>query len=265
MSKENIEKALQKWLSISDMVPFDVIMATALAPLFQGDAIWLLVVGPSGSGKTELVRALRGDYVVSVDTITSNSLISGLKVPGKDETFGMLETLDKKLLVIKDLTTMLEKTAASRDDTVFAQLRSAYDGEYAAFHGSGHRRQAYKAQFGLIGAVTPAIDRYRAVNSALGERFLTIRIEMDPNEENEAIEKSQDNRGTETAMRQEIGHAVTTTLNEYRDIATEIGCPLIQGPDLKKIRALSYLLSHMRTEVARDHRHNIIGTPSPAS
>jgi hypothetical protein len=30
MGKENIEKALKKWLSISDMIPFDVIIATAL-------------------------------------------------------------------------------------------------------------------------------------------------------------------------------------------------------------------------------------------
>jgi hypothetical protein len=43
MSKENIEKALKTWLSISDMIPFDVIMATALAAMFPGDPVWLIV------------------------------------------------------------------------------------------------------------------------------------------------------------------------------------------------------------------------------
>ena len=101
---------MYKWFKLKDMIPSDVIMATALAVMFPGDPVWLLVVGPPGSGKTELVRAFpEGPHATAIDSMTKYSLVSGLKVSGKEETFGMIENLDGKVLLIKDLTVMLEK------------------------------------------------------------------------------------------------------------------------------------------------------------
>jgi hypothetical protein len=260
VSREDIHKAIHKWYSIDDMVPSDVVMATALGILFPGDPIWLLVIGPSGSGKTALVEGFsNSEHVYATDTLSSKSLISGLKLPGSGDQWGIIGDLDGKILIIKDLTVMLQ-AAIPGADNIFSQLRAAYDGEYAAVHGSGHKRQIFKGRFGVIGAVTSAIDQFRAINSALGERFLSIRIRQD---RVKSVLRSQENYTHEEIARQEIRHAVTTTLNEYRELATEMGAPDIMEPDLGKIRALADMVALMRTEIPRDRMHKILYVPEP--
>ncbi len=260
MRKEVLE-SFHKWLKFDDEYPLDIVMACGLAVLFPGDPLWLLVVGAPGAGKTEMVRAFKGQYVYPLEILTSNTLISGLRDNNNQhKRHGILQDLDNKLLVIKDLTTMLQSTSNARSETnVFNQLRAAYDGELSAAHGSGLKKQDVKSRFGLIAAVTPVVDRFRALNSSLGERFVTVRIHQDSAE---AIKKAQEHTGLEDQMRPELQTVVEETLNYYQKCGNMFGVPSLDNDDLKKIQGLGELIAKLRTEVDRDsYKRTILSIP----
>lgn len=259
--RELVLDTFQQWLYLEDIAPFDVIIATALATFFPGDPLWLLVVGAPGSGKTEIVRSFNGDYVYALDSLTSKTLVSGLKDKKSNKHYGILPDLNGKLLVIKDLTVMLQYANVPRpEDNVFNQLRAAYDGEYAAAHGSGHKRQHFEAKFGLIAAVTPAVDRFRALNTSLGERFLTIRVSPDSTK---AIAKAQYNCGKEVAMREDLGNIMRLAMEFYRDEGLKNGLPVLCPDNIGKIAALGDLTARLRSEVDRDRLRHITTLPQP--
>jgi hypothetical protein len=54
---------------------------------------------------------------------------------------------------------------------------------------------------GLIAGVTPAIERYQAMDQALGERFVNYRIA--PADREKQVEKAMENVGREKEMRHE--------------------------------------------------------------
>lgn len=257
--RDQILDTFQRWLYIDDIVPLDIIMATSLAIFFPGDPIWLLVVSPPGGGKTEMVRSFTGDYVYSLDSLTSRTLVSGLKEKRTKQHYGILPDLDGKLFVIKDLTVMLQYANIPRpEDNVFNQLRAAYDGEYAAAHGAGHKRQYFKARFGLIAAVTPIVDRYRALNVSLGERFITIRINQNSSR---AIEKAQQNCGKEDTMRTELGDIIRFAMQFYKEQGENSGLPILCNNDTRKIAALGDITAKFRSEVERDRTRHIVTLP----
>ena len=257
--RDDILRVFHKWLWIEDEVPLDIIVSTALASMFPGDPIWILVIGPPGCGKTEIVRALSGEWVYSIDSITSKTLISGLKEKGKETKFGIIQDLHEKLLVIKDLTVMLQSNPyAKSEDNIFSQLRAAYDGEYASAHGAGHKRQYYKARFGLIAAVTPIVDRYRSLNTSLGERFLSIRISQDSIR---AIEKAQENCGREETMRLELQQVLAESFRQYKELGKSVGLEPLNFDDALRIRALGNILAKMRSEVVRDKLRHPVAIP----
>ena len=133
--REQIFEILHKWLYIGDEMGIDCILATAISSLMPGDPLWLFVVAPPGGTKTELIRGFKGPHVYSVDTLTPQALLSGLK--GKaGEKLDILDDLDGKLLIIKDFTAILTKPQRVRDE-LFGRLRAVYDGNLEAAFGSG--------------------------------------------------------------------------------------------------------------------------------
>ena len=208
------------------------------------------------SGKTEIVRAFTGDQIYSLDSFTTKTMISGL-VDSKDKskTFGILPDLNGKLLIIKDLTLMLQTMRP--EDSVFAYLRAAYDGELAIAHGSGHKRQYYKSKFGIIAAVTPVVDRFRNINSVLGERFISIRMSQNPTM---AIKQAQRNSGHEDEMRRELSESVAEGLEYYGSIGTG-GIPTLSPGDIEKTEMLGDLSARLRSGVDRDRARSVIGDP----
>jgi hypothetical protein len=236
-------------------------MSTVLAAMFPGhDPVWLMVVSPPGGGKTEIVRTLTGPYIYSVDTLTNKSLVSGLKEKGGKQRSGILGDLDGKVLVIKDLTIMLENQRYG-EESVFGQLRAAYDGEYAAVHGSGMKRQAFRSTFGLIAAVTPVIDQYRNIHTSLGERFLTTRIFH--SDRLKVITKSRQNTDHKEEQRGELATVVKHAISFYKELGELQGIPEIEEYDLQKIDYLSELIALCRCPVKRDHQHKVVSDPEP--
>lgn len=191
----SIHEALGKMTSsphAHDLIELVLATATSL-PLCQVDhaaPIWLMVEGNPSSGKTEAVFTLKGvNSVFALDTLTENSFLSGYvedKVPGQKSKGKkkpqLLDQLDGKTVVIKDLTTLL----SGRDDKVkkvLGELQSIYDGEFSKATGTvGVLRS--KSVFALIACVTPAaIRRHRQYMSMIGGRFLTFRLPALTNDE----------------------------------------------------------------------------------
>lgn len=135
---------------------------------------WLIINGPSGGGKTEAIRPFDDQpNSISVSTISENALMSGYRgSSGKDPS--LMNHLDNRVLLIKDLTSMLSVREESLLK-VMGELRDAYDGN-AAKAGGTTGLVKYEARFGVIACCTSVIDRVLGRLQVLGERFLQVRV-----------------------------------------------------------------------------------------
>lgn len=253
IDREQVLEVVNRWLQIGDVEAVDVIMAVAIAIYLPGDPLWLHVVAPPGGTKSELLRALQGHKVVSISTLTPQTLISGLKGHGED--IDLLPKLDGKLLIIKDFTSILSKKGEDQA-AIFADLRESYDGYLEKSFGSGVGIKGYKSSFGLIAGVTPAIDMFRTVHALLGERFLRVNVVGD---EQGAVNRSSELEGQEKPMREEMGR----TIGGYLSRAGEWidGDILVEDRFLHQLRALAQITAALRSPVARDRQHHVLYHP----
>ena len=115
------------------------------------------------------------------------------------------------ILLCKDFSGVLSMHREDRARAL-AALREIFDGSWSRPVGTGGGRVlTWHGKCGLVGAVTPSIDRHSAVLGALGERFVLYRLAVD-----DPIEQGLRrlaNRGKEEAMRAEIAEAVTGLLH----------------------------------------------------
>lgn len=254
--RDEILSTFNKWLHIEDEDGIDIIFATAIASMIPGDPIWLFVVASPGATKTEIVRAFDGPHIYPVDWITPQSLISGFRAK-KGVNIDILPDLDGKLLVIKDFTTILEKPEKTKDD-LFSSLRAAYDGSLAIAFGSGVKRKAVTARFGILAAVTQAIDKYYKIHTLLGERFLKLRPFTD---RKQAVKSAIKHSGQENAMREETKEVIRIALDFYKLRAKNPRQP--SDDTAEKIGALADLTAILRTGIPRGHGHEIRHEPEP--
>ena len=163
-------------LDIDDLGVVDFVLATVVAvwhPCCQ-EIPWGYIVSPPGSGKTEATRPLK-DYpgCIFVSSPTENALISGHKSENGEDP-SLIALLDKKTIVIKDLTPVIsgnpQKTAK-----ILGDYRDAFDGFCSKASGTAGLR-SYEATFGVLAAVTDMIDKFTEDFQQLGERFLTFRM-----------------------------------------------------------------------------------------
>jgi hypothetical protein len=256
---EKVYSVYKKWLHMDNTEVLDVLFGTIIANRYAGEPLWLFLVATSGGSKTELLTSLNeGPNIVTTSSMTPKSLISGAQTrDGSDPS--LIPKLDGKVLLIKDFTVMLKNNESVKDE-LFGILRDAYDGKIEKDFGSGVHR-AYTSKFGIIAAVTNAIDQFTDGESALGERFLKFRISIteDPIKRLEYIRRAQSNSGKELEMRQElsdIGKAVISYAYEKK--------PEIPKELTERIIMLSQFIAMMRATVQRDkfHKDHIIYAPS---
>jgi hypothetical protein len=229
-------------------------VATAISICLPGDPVWLFLVGPAGSSKTELLRSFKGEHIHSISALTPQTFISGLK--GIQNT-DLLPKLDGKLLIIKDFTSILSKKGEDQA-AIFADLREAYDGYLEKSFGSGVGTKGFQSKFGLIAAVTDAIDKYHIVHSQLGERFLKCRLRTNPKA---AIDRASELAGQEEEMRKELSFATTSVFNCYSNIAKELVLVEVEDNIQERIKALANITAKLRSEVPRDRLHKVLYHP----
>jgi hypothetical protein len=245
----------------SEIIDFTLLSAVALR-WRGGNPLWTQIIGAPGSGKTAHLELLKGwKDTEFVSRLSSNSLISGYKEPGDDETdYSFLPLLDNKLLIVKDFTTILQGPREERD-SVIGQLRDIYDGHASRVMGNVGKRE-YESKFNMILATTYLIDGFHSINQQLGERFISRR--------EYSIERN------DLAVRAFHNAILNNGRFDLTDIRTDIRvflshlpiCPLyaFKWPQIyvHKITMLADFIALARSHVTRERDgRSISGRPSP--
>ena len=248
---EDTLAVFRKWLYLPDPGSVLASLGAYAANRLHGSPVWLLLVGAPGSGKTEPLSALaRLPDAHLTGTLTEASLLSG--TPKREKATGakgglLRELGDFGVIIAKDFTSVLNMSRDARASTL-AALREIFDGSWTRHVGSdGGRTLTWHGKVGLIGAVTPTIDRAHAVTAAMGERFLYFRL---PPIGAEAIAHTAlRQRGSKAAlMRNELAEATAAVLarsegREPRELSDAEEDDLV---------ALATLVARVRSAVERD-------------
>lgn len=253
----------KKWLHLDDDAPMLAVAATVAANNAEGDPAWLLLVGPPSSGKTETLQATAPlPYVHPVATITESALLSGVsrRDRTKDATGGLLRQVgDYGIILCKDFTSVLSQNKDS-SAAALAALREIYDGSWHRPIGTdGGRVLSWSGKCGLIGGVTPSIDRYGQVVGALGDRYLLLRLpDVDP----VAMARSAlAHGGNQRQMRAELAEAMTGLI-AGADLA-KVTRPLDET-ETRRLVDLATFTARARTVVERDgYTRQVVVLPQP--
>jgi hypothetical protein len=248
-----------------DLDAIDAVLATAAAERLDGDPLWLMLITGSGNSKTETLGALVGsDGVVITSTISSEGALlsaSPRKDRSKDATGGLLRRLgDRGVLVIKDFTSILSMDRNTRAN-VLAAVREVHDGFWERNVGTdGGRSLAWRGRIGLIAACTTAWDRAHDVVAAMGDRFVSIRMDStEPNGRRIAGQKAMANTGDEPTMRAALAAAVGAALAKVDPRAAERPSP----EEAQRLLAAADTVTLTRTGIDYDYRGAVIDAHAP--
>jgi len=258
---QRIKDVAHSFLMLEDDNFIDAVLAAVLSIKLNADPLWLFLIAPSSSGKTEILRALDGHKsVYFLSSFTRNTLISGY-IP-KDDTKqdpSLLHQLNGKVIIAKDFTTVLQMRREDRQE-IFAQLREVYDGMYDKAFGTGERKK-WRGKVGFIAGVTPAIERHRAVNQSLGERYIYYHI--DSSDPLLVAQMAQSKTIDKDSSRKELKKSVHAFLDMLESDRNKDNIQLSQLMS-DRISNLAVFCSTARTSVDRDPYNKIIETmPDP--
>jgi hypothetical protein len=249
-----LDAAFRRHLLIVDGALLPVAVGAVLAHRLPGEPVWLLIVAPPGGTKTELLRAFYdapGMYPLS--KLTPRTFASGLDVQGSDPS--LLARLSSEILVVKDLTTVLQMQGDDRSE-IFAQLREIYDGRFDQAWGTG-KEIHWQGRLGFIAGVTPVIDRHHAALSVLGERFVLLRTAM-PNRKRLA-RVALASAGNEEAIRADLTAAMHGFL-----AARGSAPPAVDDTALDTLATVADFVTRARSGVIRDgYRRELEYAPEP--
>jgi hypothetical protein len=243
-SIEAVRHAFTSYLFVPDTTMVDVTMAAYVANHMPGDPVWLNVIGAPSRGKTEIVSSLADmPDVHMISTLTPQTFASGVRKDRNASLLYRLEDQGKRVIVLKDLTTVLTMNRDARD-MVFGALREIYDGRFSKEFGTGESIQ-WEGKLGLIAGVTPVIDRHHVALAQLGDRFILLRL---PEVQRLTVSgRSLDMMGTETEERQEMRRVVRAFLE-----SVDMSPRKLSQAAKDAIIPISDLVTHARTGVYRD-------------
>lgn len=132
---------------------------------------------------------------------------------------------------------------------VLAALREVYDGSWTRHVGTGGGRTlSWSGKVGLIAGCTPAIDGHHAVMSAMGERFVLVRLPRLSDEAQAAqAARALDHADRAEQMRRELSEAVAGLF------AAGMGQPRpLDAEERGRLVSLATLAVRARSSVERD-------------
>jgi hypothetical protein len=245
-------------LLMEDDALLDIVVGTVLSHrLGGGDPVWLLIVAPPGSAKTEILRSLYDvPGIFPLSELTPRTFASGLN-ESKSADPSLLAKLTTEILVMKDLTTVLEGRREDRQ-CILSQLREIYDGSYSKAWGSG-KQLAWEGRLGFLAGVTPVIDSHHAALAVLGERFILFRP-TSASRHGVAM-KALRGAGRESVMRQALRDAMA------RFVAARGGTlPTITEEQLERVATVADFVTRARSGVQREgYKRTIEYGPEPES
>jgi hypothetical protein len=253
----------RRWLHLEDDGQVLFALAVVAGNLLPTDPIWGLEVGAPSGGKTETISPLASlPYVHPAATITEAALLSGTsaKEREKGSTGGLLRQVgDFGVLLLKDFTSVLSMHHEARAAALSA-LREVYDGSWDRPVGTGGGRVlSWRGKCGILGAVTPTIDRHHAVMGALGERFVLYRLPpVDPRAQSR---RRLANRGQEARMRGVLAEAATAVLAQ---VDTELPPRDLAVSEIDGLIDLATFAVRARSAVERDgYTRQVVVMPTP--
>lgn len=261
---DTVRKTYAKWLGDNyDTDALDIVLAVAATERLGGDPPWLLIVGGSGAAKTETIVPLKAAGAHVTSTIQSEGALLSASHASKTAkaTGGLLRAIgDRGTLVVKDFTSIISMHRDMRA-TVLAALREIHDGYWERNVGvSGGRTLTWAGRIVLVGATTTAYDAAHTVISAMGDRFLLVRLDSTENDNRMASGlQALDNTCQETGMRDELAGVVGQLMDSV-DADSEY--TLDQQTKIALVEAAD-LVTRARTAVERDYRGDPIDAHAP--
>lgn len=251
------QDALEKFrraIYLPDPMVLDFVWSVCLVNATDSEPLWGGIIGPPGDTKTVFIRSVsQHEKTYSLSNLTPRTLVSGLKETDDGKEPSLVPRLDRKTLLIKDFTLILDLPPMVRNE-IMATFRDAYDGEIAMAYGTGQTKR-FQSKFGLLIGCTPAIEEYWGRYAALGERFLWYRqpgcLDSSYQKAMSAVSSVGDPAGTMAALQ--------AASNEILDVDLEIPRAPIQNKNvLEFLYACSYVLSVLRTPVAHHGKDGIL-------
>lgn len=264
ISLTQAHNVFRKWLgSEFDTDGLDAMLATVAVERFTdgSDPVWLLLISGSGNAKTETVQSLDGIGAIVVSSISSDAaLLSATpkRERAKDATGGLLRKLgDRGVLAIKDVTSILSMDRTLRAK-VLAALREIYDGRWTRDVGTdGGRTIPWTGRIVVVGAVTTAWDAAHSVISAMGDRFVLVRIDSTKHRKASG-HKAIENTGSEPVMRKELAKAAAGVIAGM----TDEGITLTPN-EMTVLLDAADLVTLARTGVEFDYKGDVIDAHAP--
>ncbi len=254
-----LRKVLERWFYKPDLQAIRIAMGTIKAHyLGIGTPAWLFVVAPPGAGKTTMtiMGACGLPEVQAIGDVTENTFLSGFhghKDPGLLEKLGpttqdgnTYTTTGNAILLVKDFTTVLAMRRDKRS-VILSQLREIHDGQFRRDFGTGVTK-IWNGRVSIVAAVTPVLDRYYAIFSTLGERFMQLRWHRT---DEQAGEWAIDQQGRGEKIRGELRTAVKGIFDGSTD--AEVTLPNAMRT---RIASLAEVVALARTHVFRNNYGN---------
>jgi hypothetical protein len=255
VSLASLEQKLSSHLLLGDPDALRVLLACVASHRLGGDPVWLLLVGPSSGAKTELLMLFsKIPGMVYLSDLTEKTLASGLSMGNEDPS--LLARLKNETLILKDFTTVLSMPLDRRKE-VFAQLREVYDGRYDKVWGTG-KELHWEGRLGFVAGVTTVIDRHHAAISALGQRFVLLRVQQ-PDRNAVALRAMRNTDAEHQSRRREMATAVAAFVRQLPTAAPEVS-----DEHHRILAMLSDVVTRARSAVERDsYRRELDYTPEP--
>lgn len=234
------------------------VMASIYSINIKGEQLWFKIIGPPGCGKTRIAKAVSGsDRVVSKSTFTG--LFSGWTDNSEDDP-GLIPLISGRTLIIKDADALLRQPNIEK---IMSELRDFYDKDSSV---QFRNRRAYEyrdVKSTIIICGTQVLRR--ADQSFLGERFLSIELDVTPADQ-DAISHKMMERSIEVAMgvtkdpEIQIMSSMKGWINHLmeRKLDTEV-TPEFQ----KELIRLCSVTALLRTQVERDFKRRVMSPPVP--
>jgi len=210
---EDVEKAFDDVYLIADRGVVRIVIATIIANrLFLTDKpVWLLLLAGSSSGKTAILQTLDtvGQWIVPIDTLTTNTFASGL---ARSEETSLLHKANRGVIVFKDFTTLTSMNEDALRE-ILGQLRAIYDGSFEKKTGN-NQDISWKGKIGVIAGGTIAVQRKMRQYSEQGERFINYcMLHPDANDmTRRAIENQEHMKEKEESLQNTVKDFINQTI-----------------------------------------------------
>jgi hypothetical protein len=254
-----------KWLIFKSRTPVYAMLGAVAANLLEGSPMWLGLVGPPSSAKTELLNSISLlPNVVQAATLTAAALLSG--TPKNQRAAGAKGGLLRQIntfgiIALKDFTSILAMHPETRAE-LLAALREIFDGHWTRHLGTdGGRTLAWNGKVGLLFGVTPVIDTFHSVNSAMGDRFLLARLA--PIARRQITYSLKHRRAATAVMRKELAEAVVRLF-----AARRLEPRPITDDEIERLTPIILRVVRLRGAIERDRRTRelemVLGAEGPA-